>query len=594
MTALHALEIALVATASAALVTMYLARRNLARRRRDQELLAQLPKTTVVLIDPDLRVRVAFGAGEQVDGEPVAGRTVTDLLPESGITASLIENIHAALAGEERAFEYPGQLDDEVYAARTAPLRERGVVTGAIAAFENVSDQRELSHKAAQRRVILDLMNEAYVSTDATGRVTGWNRAAATTFGWSAEEAIGRPVTELIVPEEDHEEFSTMLGRSWPGVPATGRFEIRAERNGRHRDGRVFPLELAVTIAEIDGETVAHGLMHDITDRKRAERELQQNADDFAALAEAVGELARSNVAGEARGAVCRAVTRISGADAAGLMEPDPSGTGLRTTASEGVDITGRRVGFTESAGSVRAFSSREPYFTADVASDRSVSRSIVRGLGLASVYWVPIPRDGEALGVIMIGWRRPVSAPSPRLERLMRLLAAEAAVSIERAALLDRLERMAHTDELTGLVNRRAWDLALEHEVARSRRDEEPLAVAMLDLDRFKEYNDRHGHQAGDRVLREAASAWRAALRETDLLARYGGEEFAVAFPGCDLERAAELVNRMREVTPAGQSCSAGLACWDGSESADRLLGRADSALYDAKQAGRDRTVVA
>jgi diguanylate cyclase (GGDEF)-like protein/PAS domain S-box-containing protein len=594
MTALHALEIALVATVSAAIVAVVMARRHLWRERRHRELLAQLPNTTVALIDHDLRVRLAYGVGEHVGGAPITGKHVTEILPDSTSTGWLIDNYRAALAGEERAFEYKGQLGDEVYSARTAPLRERGEIVGVIAAFENVGARRELTSKAAQRQVILDLMNEAYVSTDAGGVVTGWNRAAETTFGWTAEEAIGRQVAELIVPEEDHEEFAMMLSRSWPGVPSTGRFEIRTERNGRNKDGRVFPLELAVTIAEIDGETVAHGLMHDITDRKQAERDLQENASDFAALAEAVGELARSNVASEARATICRAVARIAGADAAGLMEPDPSGTGLRTTASEGIDIAGELVRYTETAGSVRAFGGREPYFTADVAVDRSVRRAFFRALGLVSVYWVPIVQDDAALGVIMIAWRHPVEAPSPRLERLMGLLAAEAAVAIERAALLDRLERMAHTDDLTGLVNRRAWDLALEREVARARRDDEPLAVAMLDLDRFKEYNDRHGHQAGDRVLREAASAWRAVLRETDMLARYGGEEFAVALPGCDLDRAAELVDRLREVTAAEQSCSAGLACWDGSESAERLLGRADSALYEAKQAGRDRTVVA
>jgi diguanylate cyclase (GGDEF)-like protein/PAS domain S-box-containing protein len=594
MTALHVLEIALVATITAALVAVLLARRNHRRERRHRELLAQLPNTTVVLLDPDLRVRLAFGAGEQVGDEPIVGRHVAEVLPDSAATASLIDNYRAALAGEERAFEYAGQLSDESFLARTAPLRERGEIVGVVAAFENLGARRELSHKAAQRQVILDLMNEAYVSTDAAGKVTGWNRAADATFGWTAEEAIGRPVAELIVPEEDRDDFAAMVSRTWPGVPTAGRFELRTERNGRDKDGRVFPLELAVTIAEIDGETVAHGLMHDITDRKQAERDLQENASDFAALAEAVGELARSNLASEARGAICRAVVRIAGADAAGLMEPDPSGTGLRTTASEGVDVAGDFVSFTETAGAVRSFSSREPYFTADVAVDRSVRQAFFRSLGLVSVYWVPILQANEALGVVMIGWRQGIDAPSARVERLTRLLAAEAAVAIERAALLDRLERMAHTDDLTGLVNRRAWDRALEREVARARREDEPLAVAMLDLDRFKRYNDRHGHQAGDRVLREAASAWRAVLRETDLLARYGGEEFAVALPGCDLARAEELVDRLREVTPAEQSCSAGLACWDGTETADQLLGRADSALYDAKQSGRDRTVVA
>ena len=125
--------------------------------------------------------------------------------------------------------------------------------------------------------------------------------------------------------------------------------------------------------------------MHDITGRKQAEHDLQQNASDFAALAEAVGELARSNLAGEALAAICRAAMRLAAADAAALMVPDPSGTGLRTTASEGDRHRRRLISFTEPAGSVRSFSSREPYFTADVAGDRSVRRSFFRDLDLTS-----------------------------------------------------------------------------------------------------------------------------------------------------------------------------------------------------------------
>jgi diguanylate cyclase (GGDEF)-like protein len=224
---------------------------------------------------------------------------------------------------------------------------------------------------------------------------------------------------------------------------------------------------------------------------------------------------------------------------------------------------------------------------------DRPVTEEL-RDHGLASVLWVPVVQDDHAVGVIAVGWTQPLAAVPARMQRLLGMIGAEAAVAIERAALLDRLEVLAHTDDLTGLINRRAWDLDVVREVARARRDDLPLAVAMLDLDHFKDYNDRHGHQAGDRLLREAASSWRSVLRETDLLARYGGEEFAVAFPGCEREDAQQLVERLRDVMPAEQSCSAGLACWDGRESAEELLGRADKALYDAKLSGRDRTVVA
>jgi diguanylate cyclase (GGDEF)-like protein/PAS domain S-box-containing protein len=161
-----------------------------------------------------------------------------------------------------------------------------------------------------------------------------------------------------------------------------------------------------------------------------------------------------------------------------------------------------------------------------------------------------------------------------------------------ERESLLGQVEAMARTDQLTGLPNRRALDEELRRELARSQRLGHKIAVAMLDLDHFKDYNDRHGHPAGDTLLREAADAWRIAVRETDFVARYGGEEFVVILPACPPGNAPEIIERLRDSTPAGQTVSAGIAAWDGIESAESLLARADHALYQAKHAGRDRLI--
>lgn len=107
--------------------------------------------------------------------------------------------------------------------------------------------------------------------------------------------------------------------------------------------------------------------------------------------------------------------------------------------------------------------------------------------------------------------------------------------------------------------------------------------------------FNDSHGHQAGDRLLRDAAAAWLSETRqEIDLLARVGGEEFAIQLPGADLDSARNMVERLRRATPVGSTCSAGVASWDGSESPAALLARADASLYEAKSLGRDRTSVA
>src|SRR3954451_17268572 len=115
-----------------------------------------------------------------------------------------------------------------------------------------------------------------------------------------------------------------------------------------------------------------------------------------------------------------------------------------------------------------------------------------------------------------------------------------------------------------------------------------------MLDLDCFKAFNDENGHPAGDRLLAETAAAWRPIMRETDTLARYGGEEFAVLLPHSDREAALVVVDRLLAAVPEGQTASAGIAAWDGGETADALLARADAALYEAKHAGLARAVMA
>jgi diguanylate cyclase (GGDEF)-like protein len=132
-------------------------------------------------------------------------------------------------------------------------------------------------------------------------------------------------------------------------------------------------------------------------------------------------------------------------------------------------------------------------------------------------------------------------------------------------------------------------WDQELPRELARAARSGQPLCVALIDLDNFKAFNDQHGHQAGDRLLKAAGAAWWANLRKTDLLVRYGGEEFAVLLPDCGLDDAMAIAERLRTAQPEG-TCSIGVAAWDADETEDELLRRADEAMYAAKASGRNR----
>ena len=156
------------------------------------------------------------------------------------------------------------------------------------------------------------------------------------------------------------------------------------------------------------------------------------------------------------------------------------------------------------------------------------------------------------------------------------------------------QLEHLSRTDPLTGAANRRVLDEPLTLGLAQLERDGQPFAFAMVDLDHFKHYNDAYGHLAGDELLVEVVRRWRAELREVDLLARYGGEEFAVLLPGCDTDAALQVADRLRAVVPDEQTCSVGLVLAAPGTTVGAVLGDADRALYAAKHAGRDRTVIA
>lgn len=164
------------------------------------------------------------------------------------------------------------------------------------------------------------------------------------------------------------------------------------------------------------------------------------------------------------------------------------------------------------------------------------------------------------------------------------------------------RLERLALTDDLTGLSNRRAFFARGAEEVKRARRFGTPLALFMVDLDEFKRVNDTHGHETGDRALQGVAARLRENLREVDLLARLGGEEFGILLPNTGASGALELSERLRrafetELPGAGVTLtlSIGVAAF-GKEAADldALLRAADNALYRAKNLGRNRVVFA
>lgn len=155
------------------------------------------------------------------------------------------------------------------------------------------------------------------------------------------------------------------------------------------------------------------------------------------------------------------------------------------------------------------------------------------------------------------------------------------------------QLAALARRDGLTGIANRLTWEHELSRACAMAREAESELTVAILDFDRFKAYNDEHGHPAGDQVLKATSAAWMAALPEHGFVARFGGEEFAVLLPGSAGADAVRILERLRSAVTHGQSCSIGTATWHEPDTPASLVARADQALYHAKREGRDRIAI-
>jgi len=447
-----------------------------------------------------------------------------------------------------------------------------------------------LWHLRAQRRghrALLDHLPEtAVVSFDDRLRVT---LAAGSVFG-----SLGRDAAEIEgkfvlgdVPQAQREPLLSHYRAALRGDQRS--FEYHSSRSGRDYWVRVVP------VTDRAGKvTGGLSVALDISSLNRSDPDLGHRTVDVGAVTDATRALARSVDPEGARLAVCEGAREVADAPVAALFEPSPDGSAVVPTACAGAELAGLSLSLDGDRGAALAFMRSEEVFVGSDETASSGDREFMGRAGVRSVLWHPVVRGRAAIGVLAIGWRDPVAGVSLRLSAMVDLLGAEAAVAISRADLLGQLEHLARTDSLTGLPNRRHWEQQLPRELARSARDDSRVCVAMLDLDYFKDYNDRRGHQAGDRLLVTAASAWREALRPYDVLARYGGEEFSLILPGCDLANASLLVERLRAAMPEGESCSAGIAEWNGEESVEALVGRADAALYRAKRAGRDRAMTA
>lgn len=451
---------------------------------------------------------------------------------------------------------------------------------------------------------LLAQLADAIIATDLELRIRGWNAAAERIYGWSATEAIGQRSNELLAtcyagmsPEEA---LRLLFSRgNWSG-----------EVEQRRCDGSLVPIQSSVTLLrDADGAIIGTvAINRDISERRHTEWLLQAvNRRLEQAIVEAqrrTAELTRINEMHDLL-QVCQ--NRAEAGEVIGLRLATifPEHRGYLAVRQPGTQLLELLSQWGEQQPVRTVFPIEECWALRrgqlHVVSDEQRvprCRRLVASQAACSCC-LPLAVQGETYGVLHVA-----GANEPRSELLISVGDA-IKLALANIDLREALREQATHDPLTGLFNRRYLEVKLPRELHRVQREEGQLCVAMIDIDHFKHFNDRYGHEAGDALLREVAWLFRTRLRKSDIACRYGGEEFLLVLPGstltdtrqrleqiCALVRVLQIDFHGHKLDPV--SISVGIAVYTGDASAADLLHAADAALYAAKEAGRDRIVVA
>jgi diguanylate cyclase (GGDEF)-like protein/PAS domain S-box-containing protein len=420
----------------------------------------------------------------------------------------------------------------------------------------------------ALRYALVDAAVDAVIVNDLEGRIVEWNGAAATAFGIEREDALGHTFEELIIPERLRSAYREGFERN-VASGATDRLNRWIEFIGRRGDGTEFPVEVAIT--RIDGDSVLFvSHLRDISARVERDEKLD-----------------------EARRSLEEAERRYRT-----LLENLPS-----ITYRAGLGYAGGWEYISPQVEEILGYTPEEWMSDPDFWErrmhpddlDRVINeenRCMEEGIELDIEYRL-YHRSGD---IVWVRDRASVAEVKADGTQMVDGLLADVT---DRRSAEEQLRHLVDHDDLTGLYNRRGFEREL---MARMESGdlEHGGAIAILDLDHLKRINDSLGHAAGDRVIREIAAMLRGRLRETDLFARLSGDEFGLLMADIDMdvarERVLELLDLVRRREGSSViTASAGIAMIsdaDGVEAADLLIA-ADTALYEAKNGGRDRLAV-
>lgn len=467
-------------------------------------------------------------------------------------------------------------------------------------ALEALRESNETLH------TITAAAKDAIVMMDHQGIISFWNPAAEMIFGQAAHEAIGKELHTLLAPPRHHEQYRHGLGRfrDTGEGPSVGRtLELTAVR----KDGSEFPLELSLSSLQLKGKWHAVGVLRDISQRKRSEEELRMHRERLEQMVadrteefNAVNDLLRKEIQDRMRTEeeLYRSESFLntifdSFHDPFSIVDHEFrfvrfNDTYARTRNKLSKDLFGKRC--------YEVLHNRT-----EICDDCIVEKTFRSKDPCAKEKQVTLPDGSDAWFEILT---YPIFDQQKNVSHVVeysRDITFRKKEEEEKEELIKKLNHLSTTDSLTGLLNRRALNDKLGHEIERASRYNNDLSLIICDVDLFKHINDTYGHTAGDRALTAVSEVLRQTLRKADILGRYGGDEFMIILPETSHAGALSLAEKVRSAVegleldlPGNKrtllTLSIGVAsCCMPEDSLDTIVSLADAALYRSKEAGRN-----
>lgn len=502
-----------------------------------------------------------------------------------------------------------------IQGAATALLSSKGSKRWVGVWFEMPDpDALEAARKAQEERKVLSLAVEqspaAIVLTDTEGIILYANPAFEVLTGWTAVEALGRPIGILKSGQMPYSVFVDLWATLREGK------EWRGEFLNKKKNGDLFWEESYIApIYGEDGKVQRFlAIKEDITERKRQEEALQElNGQLEASVTELKRRDHESSLIGhmndllracysrtEAYRLIALSLREVFPNVSGFLAAPVPTGQAFEVVAEWGENLDSPEPFLADDCWALKRGHHHEAMSPTSGIHCRHFIRPPAGGY-----LCIPLVIRKTSLGLLHF-----IARPGERMEysqvQLAISLSEAITLSLSNLSLHEALLEQAIRDPLTGLFNRRYLEETLARELHRVQRSNTTLCVAMMDVDHFKTFNDAYGHEAGDEVLRALGDVFRDGLRKSDIPCRFGGEEFTLILPDASLDNARMRVETVcrafkalqirssgRLLPPSTVSAGIAIAPFHGS-TVDSILRVADGALYAAKLGGRDRVAVA